>query len=334
VIPSIGISLLPVFVFLLALIVMDSYKLIKPHRVAVAILYGCLAAGACYFINPYLAVEFGIADQTLGRYVAPLTEEVTKALLVVFLIARHKLGFQVDAAIAGFSVGAGFAAIENVYYLNALGDVGLHIWFVRGFGTAVMHGGTTALFAIITLQLTTRRDIPLALASVAGLISAYLVHSAFNHFPLDPLPMTMLQLAVLPPIVLGVFHRSERVTQDWLGVGFDTDQELLKLMTTHGIANSRVGDYLDSLREQFPGPVVADMLCYLKIHVELSIAAKGILLMRKAGFNSAPDPMLKAKFDELEYLKRTIGKTGLLALSPFIHTSSQDLWQIHFVRDG
>ena len=75
------------------------------------------------------------------------------------------------------------------------------------------------------------------------------------------------------------------------------------------------------------------MLCYLRIHVELSIAAKGTLLMRQSGFNVTPDASLKAKFEELDYLKKAIGRTGLLALAPFLHTSSQDLWQIHFVKD-
>ncbi|MFV1981059.1 MAG: PrsW family glutamic-type intramembrane protease, partial [Rhodothermia bacterium] len=333
VIPLIAISLIPVFVFLTGLMVMDSYKLIKPHLVALAILYGGAAAGICYFINPFAARVLELSGDQLSRYVAPFTEEGTKALLLFLLIARHKVGFPVDAAIAGFSIGAGFAVVENIYYLNAYGDVGLHIWFVRGFGTAVMHSSTTALLGIITLQLMNRRGFSLPLAGLAGLGAAYIVHSTFNHFPLAPTPMTLLELVVLPPIVLFVFQRSEQVTQEWLGVGFDTDQELLKQMTFHGISNSRVGDYLDSLREQFDGPVVADMLCYLRIHVEISIAAKGTLLMRKAGFNTTPDASLKAKFEELEYLKKAIGRTGLLALSPFIHTSSQDLWQIHFVKN-
>jgi hypothetical protein len=320
------------FVFLTALMVMDSYKLIKPHRVATAIAYGCAAAGICYFVNPWLAAELGVSNDVLSKYVAPFTEEATKAVLVVFLIARHKLGFPVDAAIAGFSIGAGFAAIENIYYLNALGDVGLHVWFVRGFGTAVMHCSTTSLLAIISLQLMNRRGTPLPVSFLGGFFAAYLVHSVFNHFPLAPIPMTLLEMLVLPPIVMWVFQRSEHVTQEWLGVGFDTDQELLKQMTLHGISNSKVGDYLDTLREGYEGPVVADMLCYLRIHVELSIAAKGTLLMRKAGFSMSPDASLRAKFQELDYLKNSIGRTGLLAISPLIHTSSQDLWQIHFVK--
>jgi len=331
---SIAISLIPVPVFLTGLMLMDSYKLIRPHRVLTALFYGCATAGVCYFIYLYLAGESGLDGDQLSKYVAPFYEEGTKALLILLLIGRHKVGFPVDAAIAGFSIGAGFAAVENIYFLNAYGDVGLHIWFVRGFGTAVMHCSTTALLAIITLQLMNRRGFSLPLAGLTGLAAAYLVHSTFNHLPLAPVPMTLLQLVVLPPMVLLVFQRSEQVTQEWLGVGFDTDQELLKQMTHLGISDSRVGDYLDSLRQQFDGPVVADMLCYLRTHVEISIAAKGTLLMRKAGFNTTPDVSLKAKFEEIEYLKKAIGRTGLLALSPFIHTNSQDLWQIHFVRTG
>jgi RsiW-degrading membrane proteinase PrsW (M82 family) len=328
---SVLISLIPVFAFLTGLMLMDSYKLIALHRVVVSIVYGAAAAGLCAFLYPILSKELAADLEGYSRYVAPFVEEATKAALIFLLIARHKVGFPVDAAIAGFSVGAGFAALENIWYLNTLGDVGLHIWFIRGFGTAIMHCSTTALLALITLQLRDRRDYPLPMAGLVGFGAAYLVHAAFNHFPLGPLQMTLLQLIVLPPIVIWVFHQSEHVTQEWLGIGFDTDQELLKRIAMHGVSDSRVGDYLDSMRDRFPGPVVADMLCYLKLHVEISIAAKGKLLMQKAGFNVPPDPALKSKFVELEYLRKSIGRTGLLALSPFIHTSSRDLWQIHFV---
>ncbi len=52
----------------------------------------------------------------------------------------------VDAAISGFAVGAGFAVIENLTYIPALSAAGLLTAAVRGLGTAMMHGGTTAIF--------------------------------------------------------------------------------------------------------------------------------------------------------------------------------------------
>ena len=36
----------------------------------------------------------------------------------------------------------------------------------------------------------------------------------------------------------------------------------------------------------------------------------------------------KDKLEEVRYLEGSIGKTGLLALKPFLHTSTRDLWQM------
>ena len=39
----------------------------------------------------------------------------------------------------------------------------------------------------------------------------------------------------------------------------------------------------------------------------------------------------RANLLELEYLQKTIGPTGRLAIAPFIKTSSRDLWQIYML---
>ena len=75
------------------------------------------------------------------------------------------------------------------------------------------------------------------------------------------------------------------------------------------------------------------MMCLLKLRAELGIRAKGMLLMREAGFEAEADPSLPAKLHEVHYLEGSIGRTGMRALKPFIHTSTQDLWQMN-VLDG
>ena len=90
---SISISLIPIFVFLLGLVAMDTYKLIKPQRILAAVLYGAAAAAACYFIYSYLALESGLSSNQLSRYVAPFYEETTKALFVIVLIGLGALIF-------------------------------------------------------------------------------------------------------------------------------------------------------------------------------------------------------------------------------------------------
>jgi len=82
-------------------------------------------------------------------------------------------------------------------------------------------------------------------------------------------------LVVLPPMVVVVFGLSERGTRRWLGVGLDTDLELLEMITRHEIAQTRIGRHLELLRRMFPGPVLADMLCLLRVHLELACSRQG-----------------------------------------------------------
>jgi len=45
----------------------------------------------------------------------------------------------------------------------------------------------------------------------------------------------------------------------------------------------------------------------------------------------SPDPGIRDKFRELEYLQKSVGPTGLMAVSPILHRSRRDLWELHLL---
>jgi hypothetical protein len=204
---------------------------------------------------------------------------------------------------------------------------------VRGFGTAIMHGGATAILAMVSKALLNRVDAFRLVLVLPGLTVAVVLHSLYNHFLLQPLLATALIVVVFPYLCVAVFQSSERETKTWLGTGFDTDQELLRSSLSGQVSLTPVGRYLKTLRSGFSAEVIVDMMCLLRLHAELGIRAKGILMMREAGFDAPPDPTLKGKFEELRYLERSVGKTGLLALGPFLHTRTRDLWQLNILSE-
>jgi RsiW-degrading membrane proteinase PrsW (M82 family) len=324
-------GLLPVFAFLLALILLDSYKLVRLRLVAQILAAGGAAAVVSLVANNLLEVGVGVDAAMLTRYIAPVIEELLKGSVIVFLISRHRVGFLVDGAIFGFAVGAGFAAVENIHYFASLRDLSLPLWLVRGFGTAIMHGSVTAIMAILSKQL---EEIQGARGWVflPGMLVATVLHSTFNHFFFSPTVTTVLILVVLPALFVAVFQLSENRTRDWLGTGFDADAELLELIGSGKVSEDRIGAYLQELRERFPPTTVADMLCLLRLRLELSIRAKGILLARQSGFELPTNPETEARFEELHYLEQSIGKTGLIAMSPLFHFSNRDLWQYHMIE--
>lgn len=324
-------GVVPVVLYLIALVYLDSYKLVRLRFVVSTVIAGCLVALASWAVHAGVLRAEWVGPVVLTRYVAPVGEEVLKAAVVVFLIRTHRVGFLVDAAIVGFAVGAGFAILENVHYAQVLGDARPIVWFVRGFGTAVMHGGTTAIFAMISRAVTERHPERMWSGFVPGFLLATAVHSAFNHFFLQPLVSTALVLISIPVLVAIVFERSERALERWLDVGFDSDVQLLELIHSGRFGDSRIGAYLRSLTESFRGEVVADMLCFLRLHLEVSIRAKGELMLREAGFKTEPDAETREKLKELRFLERSIGSTGKLAMRPFLRLDGKERWQMRWL---
>jgi len=324
------VSLLPVVLFLISLIYLDSYKLVHIRDLILAIVVGCAAALLSLTINDAVIGAADVTRSTATRYLAPLVEESIKSIYVAWVILRRRVGFMVDAAIVGFAVGTGFALIENTYYVRALQTGGILVWVVRGLGTAVMHGGMSAIYGIVTKSLFDRLGLRWWVFFPAVLL-VMVIHSTYNHFILPPFTATIVLHATLPAILLLVFWQSERATRRWLGTRMDAEAELLEIIQSGGISESRIAHYVENLRQQFAPEVLVDMLCYLRIHVELAISAKGILMMREAGFKPSPPEGTREKFAELHHLEKSIGPTGRLAMKPFLHQSTRDLWQIYML---
>ena len=325
---------LPVVAFLVALLYLDSYKLVAMRAVVLVMAAGFAIAIGCYFVNGWLLGLSALDFTTYSRYVGPAVEEFGKALVIVVLLRMDRIGFLVDAAIAGFAVGTGFAIVENVYYQHLVPQAGIGAWVVRGFGTAIMHGGCTAIFAMAVLTLTERAKGNTLIASVPSFGLAVVLHALYNHAFGSPMISTLGVIVVLPPLLLAVFQYSERTTADWLGSGFDEDTKMLEAITSGHFPDSPAGQYLATIKSRFKGPIVADLLCYLRLHTELALRAKGILMMRESGFGASVDEGTLAKLSEMHYLEGSIGRTGRLALRPLLREGRQEIWQLRMLEDA
>lgn len=326
------VGLLPVLIFLIVLLYMDSYKLVGIKTILWVIFAGALLPVAGYWINGYVIGVLGWDLQAYSRYAAPLIEEGLKASVLIFLFRTNRIGFMVDSAILGFAVGAGFSLLENFYYLNLASDAHIALWVVRGFGTAIMHGGVAALFGVISQVLTERSMKINPLLYIPGLVFAVTLHSIYNHFPGSAILTTLGTLLVLPPIFMLVYQHSARAMHNWLEVDFDEDALLLEQINSGAFTTSKIGLFLEDLKQKFSGPVVVDMLCYLRLYTELALRAKGVLMMRENGLDTPVGERTRAKFEEMRFLEKSIGKTGCLAMRPFLQMTRKDLWQLYVLE--
>ena len=197
-------ALLPVLLFLAGLRVLDSYKLVPMRMVGSALAAGAVAALACYEINTFVFQHIQRPD-LYPRFGAPVVEEMAKAVFWIFLIATARVAFMVDSAICGFAVGAGFALVENISYLQVLDERSPGLWLLRGFGTAVMHGGAAAIGAFMALYLSESRQWRGVRQFAPGLAMSITLHSLFNQGMLSPVGSTVAVVAGLPVIFVVVF---------------------------------------------------------------------------------------------------------------------------------
>ena len=322
-------ALLPVLLFLAALGFLDSFKLVSQKRVGGALAAGAMAAAICYGINTMVFRYFPNSQELYIHFGAPVVEELAKSAFWIFLIATARVAFMVDSAICGFAVGAGFALIENILYLEVLAGRGLAVWLLRGLGTAIMHGGAAAIGAIISVYLSESRQWSGARQFGPGLLAAMMLHSFFNQGVLSPAASTAAAAVGLPLIFIMVFYFSERSLRRWLSGKLDRDIEIIAMIASGEFKRTPQGAYLMSLNEAFPPEVRGDMLTLLHLTLELSARAKGDLMRREAGLEVPPDPDVESAFKELRYLEKSIGPTGMLAIRPLLSQTQRDLWEMH-----
>jgi RsiW-degrading membrane proteinase PrsW (M82 family) len=325
-------AFLPVLLFLTALRLLDSYKLVSLGKVGTALAAGAVAAAVSFALNRAIFHQFPEYQDQYARFGAPVLEELAKSVFWVFLIATARVAFMVDSAICGFAIGAGFALIENVFYLQVLDGRGIGIWLLRGFGTAVMHGGVAAIGALVSVYLSESRQWRGVGQFAPGLAAAMVLHSFFNQGLLSPASSMFATVAGLPVVFLVVFYFSERSLHKWLGGKLDQDIDMIAMIASDEFKQTPQGAYLMSVKDAFPPEVRGDMLTLLHLTLEISARAKGNLMLREAGLDVPPDPTLESHFKELSYLEKSIGPTGMLAIRPLLSQTPRDLWEVHHFR--
>jgi hypothetical protein len=290
---------------------------------------GALLAGVSYLLNGAISSGFHIDISDYTRFVAPTVEELLKASALVVLFAINRIGFRVDAAIVGFAIGTGFSMAENAYLLHVLTQANVTVWIFRGFGTAMMHGGATAIFAVMAQTLIEKEPKLGPLDLLPGLAVAIFLHTAFNYYPHQVLLNTAASFIVLPAILLMIFAKSEEQIHTWLLSDYETHQHLLFEIESGEFVNDEAGRFITNLAQRFGDTAAADMFEYVKLHTELVLRAESIDLTQERGGHVTLTGADDAKFDRMHALEKKIGRTALAALGPHLKFSRKELFEIH-----
>ena len=333
---KIAVALAPAPMLLALFAFLDVFRLMSLKELAVLILLGAIAAIAVFPISGGLLDTLPIGFSSYSRHVAPWLEEIVKGVVVIGLFATNRIGFKLDGAISGFAIGVGFAVVENMLYLSSFAELGLGVWLVRGFGTAVMHGGATALFAVISHELTERQSRSHAarwrlelVRYLPGLMVAASVHLIFNQFPDQPMLAMLGSLLLVPLTLLMVFRFGEAESREWLVTDSSGHRARLETLQREGFAGDESGSIREALERRFHGRVPPGVIEeYIEVHTQLVLRAEARLQGLADGKRPQIDDDDRAALARFAELKKQLGKAVLAALAPSLPFSRNDLWEV------
>ena len=330
------IALAPVIVCLIAFERLDAFKLVSLREIMLLLTAGATLTVISYFANGGVLDEFPVGYNDHARYIAPVIEETIKATLIVALFTFNRIGYLIDAAIAGFAIGAGFAVAENIFYLHEFTNATFGVWIVRGLGTALMHGGATALMSVCSLLLYAPRlragidRFKLnVLLFAPGLAIAILLHMAFNHFPKQPLEAMLVALVTTPLGLFGLFAVGEGYAHRWLAEDSQSHSDLLCAILDGTFDKTDAGLALDTLSQRLEPTVAADLHDYVRLNAELVVRAEATLLAIEEHRRLVRDLNIHANFVRLHSLERKLGPALVMASRQHLRFSRDDLWKMH-----
>ena len=113
------VSILPVFLLLGALVLIDSYKLVAFKSVLLSVGAGLLAGLVSYLVNLELRPALGLEAADYSMYVAPVVEESLKAICLLYLLLRNRVGYILGWLVQFAAIGLGFV-VPVMFVLGAL----------------------------------------------------------------------------------------------------------------------------------------------------------------------------------------------------------------------
>jgi RsiW-degrading membrane proteinase PrsW (M82 family) len=334
-----AVALVPVLLMLVLFIWLDVFKLMTFWETVGLLALGALTAAAAYPVSGTFLDALPLGFSTYSRFVAPWMEEILKGVAVVGLFWFNRFGYKLDAVISGFAIGAGFSVVENIIYLTRFPELAANVWMVRGLGTAVMHGTTTAVLAATAHEFA-ERETRGAVAEfnfnplwfLPGLLIAVAIHTAFNQFPDRPLLAMVGILAVAPFIIMAIFRFGAVEAQQWLREERAETRAALDAWEAGKFPDDESGRKIAALVKRSDDKTAAGMREYCQLLTWLLLQAEDTL-HDQADDTEKLHVEGRQAFIRLDHLRGQLGRANVAALKALLPFSRNDYWEISELKE-
>jgi hypothetical protein len=324
---SFAVALFPVVLYIFVVYTLDNFSLVGIRDLMLLVGAGLLAAAACFGL---FRLTDPFVSERVSDYLYPILEEAVKALPLWWLARRKKIAFFIDSVICGAAVGGGFSILENVLYL-LMGNLGMGTALFRGLEVALIHMGCSAIVAValmFTVRLLERRHARLPVKKSDITMSLFLffvaaiLHILHNYLHPDPLLQFVVVFGSLGGLLVWVYQYDGDMIHRWLDRGLDKQVALMMDIQQGHLGETKTGQFLLSIKENFPAEVYFDIICYVELYIELAVAAKSRFMTREAGLDEPLDEAARGRYREqyaeFKDLEKALGKSARMTVAPVV----------------
>lgn len=326
------ISLIPLVLYIIAMLAMDAYSLTRRWVFFQSVLSGLAVAAVCFFISVPVRKFIGCGN-LLVEHFFPILEEVLKALPLLFLLQKRKIASFLDAFIYGAAVGCAFAFVENIAYILCF-DFDYPLLVLRAFSTSLMHAGCTAIFSLImyeTLNLRIHYS-NWRWLSVFLCVVPISIHLAYNLSSLLPNLKFVFQIIIFSFLFFLSWKLTDTKIRKWMFEKGDSQMIVLISIENDSFYSTHLGKYFFSLTREYPPRLREEMMNYIHLCLQLSTKAKGRAMAKSAGFDcklSAEETSeIKEQLAELKRMERKFNFAMMNIIRPIARLSRTDRWSL------
>lgn len=322
-------ALLPVAIYIFVVYSLDSFSLVSVKSLLLLVLDGMVCALACFGLFYFTGM---ILTEGVSDYLNPVMEEAVKAIPLLYLARNKKTVFFIDSVICGAAVGGGFSILENVFYLVLGEPLGMGTVLFRGLEVALIHMGCSAIISValmFAVRLTERIKSGLAVKGGDTVMAVFLfivapgMHILHNSLDsVQPLTQFLIVFGSMAVLLIWIYQYDGDMIHRWLDRGLDKQVSLLMSIKEGQLGDTKTGKFLMSVKENFPQDVFFDVICYVQLYVELSVAAKSRFMMREAGMDmpieDSDKELYLSQYTEFKSLEKRLGKTARMTVAPIV----------------
>lgn len=323
-------ALLPVVIYIFVVYKIDHFSLISIKNLFLQVLCGMVAALVCFGL---FQLTGSILSEDQSEFFNPVLEEIIKAIPLLWLATRKKIVFFIDSVICGAAIGGGFSILENIFYL-LLGDgMGLGTVLFRGLEVALVHMGCSAIVAaglMLTVRIIERYRSRLgiknsdALMVISLMVVSPVLHVCHNTFHFNPLVQFIFVIGTIGGLLVWIYFYDVEMIHSWLDTGLDKQLSLLDSIKKGHLDNTPTGNFLESVKNVFPPEDFFDIICYVQLHVELSVASRSRVMVRESGLEhdlpltDEMKELILSQYTEYKLLEKRLGNAARMTIAPIV----------------